>query len=412
MNKEKHAIYIPAYSDGLMSMFYNYTDNDISKKYQPDFEKKKSLRIFNKELDPYFTNPYILISAGTQFRKENFREKLQIGDECHIFVDSGGFQLAMGTVNKDVFTDEVALKWSAANGNMFPILDRPAFSKLYDYDYSLSKSLESAEYYAKNAKSESKVLNVMQGQNKTAMEQWYKPMSKFKTFNGWGYGGSKGNLELIGNVLLILLNNGEFERDECEYFHLFGFSSCEIMLYMEYIQHIFNKKDIDVQLTYDSTSWNRGCVYGSYFLGGRFHGGITSMEEMNWTNTIDYKNLNKEFRFPCVCPICTDLVNSYGFFNTYNKKDELTFYKFNQVIPFHNLKLQMDFNEKVNKIVACNMKEVYQEFFRGKIVQNLEIIDKVFDNPKNPDNPSILASVFVQKPTKTIPTDILNSFGK
>ena len=72
----------------------------------------------------------------------------------------------------------------------------------------------------------------------------------------------------------------------------------------------------------------------------------------------------------------------------------------------------MDFNEKVNKIVACNMKEVYQEFFRGKIVQNLEIIDKVFDNPKNPDNPSILASVFVQKPTKTIPTDILNSFGK
>ena len=42
MNKEKHAIYIPAYSDGLMSMFYNYTDNDISKKYQPDIEKKKS----------------------------------------------------------------------------------------------------------------------------------------------------------------------------------------------------------------------------------------------------------------------------------------------------------------------------------------------------------------------------------
>ncbi len=169
----RNAIYIPAYSDGLMSMFYSMNDKEIATKYQPDFKKQKSLRIYNKKYDAYFHNPYLLISAGTQYNKKNFREKLDIGDECKIFVDSGGYQLAMGTVNANKYTDEVALKWSEANGNIFPILDRPAFSKLYDYDFSLKSSVNSAKYYQENrSKSDAYVLNVLQGENKEDMENW------------------------------------------------------------------------------------------------------------------------------------------------------------------------------------------------------------------------------------------------
>ena len=36
----KDAIYIPAYSDGLMSMFYSMTDKEIATKYQPDFKSR------------------------------------------------------------------------------------------------------------------------------------------------------------------------------------------------------------------------------------------------------------------------------------------------------------------------------------------------------------------------------------
>ena len=36
----KDAIYIPAYSDGLMSMFYSLDDDGIAKKYQPDLNKR------------------------------------------------------------------------------------------------------------------------------------------------------------------------------------------------------------------------------------------------------------------------------------------------------------------------------------------------------------------------------------
>ena len=54
----KDAIYIPAYSDGLMSMFYSMTDKEIANKYQPDFKQQKSLRIYNRKYDAYFYNPY------------------------------------------------------------------------------------------------------------------------------------------------------------------------------------------------------------------------------------------------------------------------------------------------------------------------------------------------------------------
>ena len=400
----KDAIYIPAYSDGLMSMFYSMTDKEIANKYQPDFTKKKSLRIYNRKYDAYFYNPYILISAGTQYNKQNFREKLDIGDECKIFVDSGGYQLAMGTVNKDKFTDEVALKWSEANGNIFPILDRPAFSKLYDYDFSLKTSVNSAKYYHENrSKSDAYVLNVLQGENKDDMENWYKHISKYK-FEGWGFGGSKGNLALIGMAILTLLNNGEFDREDCKYLHIFGVSSNEAMVYIQFIQKMLNRQNIDIQLTYDSTYWNRTCVFGGYFIREQYTMG-TGMEQMNWSNSIDYSKLGKDFKLPCWCPVCEDLDDGFSFFNTFRKnkagEEKISFVKFNMMVGFHNLFLQMIYNKMTNRLLRADMMEVYKEAFAPKVYNNLRLLETVFSNPKNGDNYQILQQVFNKRKHET-----------
>ena len=400
----KDAIYIPAYSDGLMSMFYSMTDKEIATKYQPDFREQKSLRIYNKKYKAYFHNPYLLISAGTQYQKTNFREKLDIGEECKIFVDSGGYQLAMGTVNAEKYTDEVALKWSEANGNIFPILDRPAFSKLYDYDFSLKSSVNSAKYYHENrSKSDADVLNVLQGENKDDMENWYKEISKYK-FEGWGFGGSKGNLALIGMAILTLLNNGEFDREECKYLHIFGVSSNEAMVYIQFIQRMLDRQDIDIQLTYDSTYWNRTCVFGGYFIRERYVVG-TGMESMNWPNTIDYAKLGKEFKLPCLCPICEDLDDSYSFFNTFKKnkkgEDKLSFVKFNMMIGFHNLFLQMLYNKMTNRLLHADMMDVYKEAFAPKVYKNLGILESVFLNPHKGDNYQLLQQVFNERKQET-----------
>ena len=400
----KDAIYIPAYSDGLMSMFYSMTDKEIANKYQPDFKQQKSLRIYNRKYDAYFYNPYILISAGTQYNKQNFREKLDIGDECKIFVDSGGYQLAMGTVNKDKFTDEVALKWSEANGNIFPILDRPAFSKLYDYDFSLKTSVNSAKYYHENrSKSDAYVLNVLQGENKDDMENWYKHISKYK-FEGWGFGGSKGNLALIGMAILTLLNNGEFDREECKYLHIFGVSSNEAMVYIQFIQKMLNRQNIDIQLTYDSTYWNRTCVFGGYFIREQYTMG-TGMEQMNWSNSIDYSKLGKDFKLPCWCPVCEDLDDGFSFFNTFRKnkagEEKISFVKFNMMVGFHNLFLQMIYNKMTNRLLRADMMEVYKEAFAPKVYNNLRLLETVFSNPKNGDNYQILQQVFNKRKHET-----------
>ena len=400
----KDAIYIPAYSDGLMSMFYSMDDKEIATKYQPDFREQKSLRIYNKKYDAYFHNPYLLISAGTQYNKQNFKKKLDIGDECKIFVDSGGYQLAMGTVNADKFTDEVALKWSEANGNIFPILDRPAFSKLYDYDFSLTSSVNSAKYYHENrSKSDASVLNVLQGENKDDMENWYKEISKYK-FEGWGFGGSKGNLALIGMAILTLLNNGEFDREECKYLHIFGVSSNEAMVYIQFIQRMLNRQDIDIQLTYDSTYWNRTCVFGGYFIREQYIIG-TGMESMNWPNTIDYAKLGKDFKLPCWCPICEDLADGHSFFNTFKKnkqgEEKISFVKFNMMIGFHNLFLQMIYNKMTNRLLRADMVEVYKEAFAPKVYKNLRLLETVFSNPKNGDNYQILQQVFNKRKHET-----------
>ena len=393
----KDAIYIPAYSDGLMNMLEN-DDNDIREKYQTDFDKKKSLRIFNKECESYFKNYFMLISAGTSHKRKDFRKTIQ-AENAMVFVDSGGYQLAHSTVNHLKYTDDIALKWSEQNGDIFPILDRPTFtlgmtredkngkkrsvSPYKNYEECLRLSVNSAKHYAENrTRSDAKILNVIQGQTIAQIKKWYDNISKYQ-FEGWAYGGTKGNLGRIVPALLFLHSNKEFEREKCNLFHIFGVTSNESMIYFQYLQMLLNKSGIDVQITYDSTYWNRTCVFGGYFTEARYIIG-TGMASMNWSNQISYRELSKDFRMPCSCPICTDLVDVYSFFNHYkNDKDGnevVRFKDYNMNIAFHNLYLQLEYLENVTRILKSNMKEVYKEFFPKKIYDNLLFLDKVFEN--------------------------------
>jgi tRNA-guanine family transglycosylase len=386
----KDAIYIPAYSDGLMNMFEK-DDTKIKEEYQTDFGKKKSLRIYNKDTDSYFKNQYMLISAGTSHKRQDFRKSIQ-AENATVFVDSGGYQLAQGTVDINKYTDKVALEWSEKNGDIFPILDRPTFtlgmmrdgkpvSPYQDYQECLDLSVKSAKYYAENrTRTDAMILNVIQGQTVPQIKKWYEAISEYK-FEGWAYGGTKGNLGRIVPAILFLHKNGEFDRPECKYFHIFGVTSNESMIYFQYLQMLMNKASIDVQITYDSTYWNRTCVYGGYFTEARYVVG-SGMRSMSWPNTIDYKKLSKDFKMPCHCPVCIDLVDVYSFFNHYVKnkedKDVLSFKTFNSSGAFHNLYLQLEYLDNVTRILKSGMKEIYNEFFPKKIYDNLLFLDEVF----------------------------------
>jgi len=410
----KKAIYIPAYSDGLMSMFYGKDDNQIAKENQEDFSDKKSLRIYNKDFDSYFHNPYILISAGSVYKKTDFRKTIH-AEKSIVFVDSGGYNLAHSTLDPKRFTDKIALEFSEANGDIFPILDRPTFtlgmmrddkngnpkpvSPYKDYNECLNLSVNSAKYYYENrSRSDATILNVIQGQTVNQIESWYKEISKYE-FEGWAYGGTKGNLGRILPALKFLLNSGELARESCKMFHIFGVTSNESMIYFQYLQLVFERMGIDLQITYDSTYWNRTCVYGSYMTRPRYIVGL-GMESMEWTNSINYKELSKDFKLPCHCPICEDLDDAYGFFNNY-KPDEKTgeeviiFKKFNNMIAFHNLYLQLEYLENVRRIFSSGMKDVYEAFFPQKICDNFKLIDNYFNNIDSDKCVALLNKVFM-----------------
>jgi len=393
----KEAIYIPAYSDGLMGMFYGKSDKEIAEVNQPDFDKKKSLRIYNKDFNAYFHNPYILISAGTSWRKKDFRKTIH-AEKSNVFVDSGGYNLAHGTVDPKKFTDKVALEWSEKNGDVFPILDRPSFtlhlkkddgtpkSPYKDYQECLDLSVASAKYYTENrTRTDTIVLNVLQGLTVPQIEEWYKNISKYQ-FEGWAYGGTNGNLGRILPALKFLLQSGELERENCKMFHIFGVTSNESMIYFQYIQMVLNRMDIDIQITYDSTYWNRTCVYGSYMTRPRYIVGL-GMEAMNWPNSINYKEMSKDFKLPCKCPVCSDLKDTYSFFNNYKVDDKgeetIVFGKFNNMIAFHNLYLQLEYLENVNRIFSSGMKDVYNEFFPKRVADNFDLIDRYFSELNN-----------------------------
>ena len=388
----KDAIYIPAYSDGLMNLLEN-DDATASEKYQSSFDKKKSLRIYKKDSDSYFKNFFMLISAGTQHNKKDFRKTIQ-AEDAKIFVDSGGYQLAHSTVNVKKYTDDIALKWSEENGDIFPILDRPTFtlgmmrdgkpvSPYKDYQECLDLSVNSAKHYAENrTRSDAKILNVIQGQTIPQVKKWYDEIKKYE-FEGWAYGGTRGNLGRIVPAILFLINNKEFDRPKCDLFHIFGVTSNESMIYFQYLQMLLNKHNIDMQITYDSTYWNRTVVFGGYFTEARYITG-TGMASMNWPNTISYENLSKDFRLPCHCPICKDCTDVYSLFNQYktNKegKEVVVFRDFNMTMAFHNLYLQLEYLENVTRILKSGMKEIYLEFFPKKIYDNLIFLEGVCNN--------------------------------
>ena len=355
----RHALFIPAYSGSKWNIFSKLNDAEISRHImKKDFKEKKSLRVFRPGANAYFNYKYILIPTSENYRQEDFRK--QIGAEkSYVMVDSGGYQLATGTINHKRFTNEIALAWSEENGDCFPILDRPtAFIgtdgcpfKHFDECYELS--LDAANYYSKNRKKKNKkILNVMQGRNKREIEKWFKGISQFQ-FEGWAIGGSFHTQDVVKHILSrfnLLWKNGELDKKKCEILHIFGVSSMDVSIYLEYIQRWCNKINLDIQIQYDASTWNRTLVHGGYFTDTPNFSGLKknykknnpfNQQILHFTNKNIYENMDKTATLPCDCPICIDCINVKNFFNWdkvgNGSGTKVRFERFNNIFSFHNL---------------------------------------------------------------------------
>ena len=396
MDTEKEALFVPAFASGGLTPFIRFSDETIEERYLSSYTDKQSLRVFNQEDNPYFSlkdfqnNPALLISAGSNYTTKDFRNQLMVGDECKVFIDSGGFQIKMGKVDPTKYTNEIAFKWSEENGDIFPILDWPTGSTCYDSNTALTNSLASAKYYSENRKHKGEqVLNVLQGESKSEVEKWFKELSKYQ-FDGWGVGGitdKNPNAKVEPEVkfclaLLTLYSSGEFEKEHCKRLHLFGVSSFPYMIYFQYIQRILNKQCIDVQISYDTTSWNQQTFRGKYSLGRstKFTGASCT-----FTSQKEY-TVNKDFRFPCPydCPICVGLGDVNSLLMEF-KNGERQFQNFSFLVSFHNLYVTLKVEKEIRNILSADCPSVYDACFPKKITDNLRHLQTIFDKEKRID---------------------------
>lgn len=377
---ERNAQYIPALSGGIVR------DMEMNKPH---------CRIYSEASDPYYSlkefddEPLVLISAGTNHRKSRFRHGLGVGKETKVFIDSGGFQLKTGAIDKNKYTDEVALSWSEKNGEIFPILDRPTGSEFYDDDYALETSLKSAKYYYENRKHNGEqILNVLQGETKGAIEKWYEKISQYE-FDGWAYGGIS-NLNPDGELsmeakfatgLLVLFQNKEFEKEKCKRLHFFGVGSIKYMIYFQYIQMLLNDMDIDLQITCDTSSYGYVAKNGVYWLGKNEN---DSMIGKTITIKNEYKP-SKEFRFPCPydCPVCSSVENVEEYFMEFDTDGNRRTSKLAHLSTLHNLYVQKRVERETRNILSSRCFTTYKVFFSEHTALNLERLSNIFGKTRD-----------------------------
>src|SRR4030067_152494 len=365
--------YLPAISVGtlLSTLLENKKYND------------KSFRFYNKEEDPFFYYPHLLVSAAHNYKKENFRNTInfpKFGSESRLFIDSGGFQLAMGTLTENKYSNETALKFSEENGDIFPILDRPPYvtgkntgatNSSEHFLECLKKSAISAKYYQDNrARKDATILNVMHGRDITSLEKWHKIMSKFK-FEGWAGGGTNSIVNML-RTIYFLKDKKEFNRDKTTYYHIFGVSKIPYIVYLSYIQYLFNKKDIPLVISYDSSYPIKTAAFGNYYLFTSPRG-ISQLSFSNKYKDQYMEKLSLENKLPCSCHICTQVKDVKEFLI-----EPSIFYN---ITSLHNLFYLIDYKTKVENIIMMDIEELLQTSLTVEIYRNLQIIKKSFDLP-------------------------------
>lgn len=356
------------------TIFFNVLTGSISGMFAKSEEEissspnvPQSVRWYNKSVNPVFYEPSILISCPHNRNKKEIRKDMMIDDDCFVFVDSGGFQLATQVVTEKEYTREIALEWSEKHGDVFPILDMPVSSGNRTPQETLDFSVKSAKYYYENRQNpHCFILNVLSANRHSNMEHWYNSIKDFK-FNGWAYGGHKNYAKAIIQSILFLESKGEFKRAETPILHMFGTTSFAVLPYILYAQYLLDKMDINCLLTFDSSSASALANYGKYILTCA-PTGITNLKISNK----DFMTKNLEGKtFGCDCPVCKGITDLDYLFSDQGK------WQYYSLLAIHNYYKMNQFKRDIEHLFMLDCKETLHSF-PTFMVKNFKAMDKAF----------------------------------
>jgi len=293
------AIYVPSVSPGYAMTAY-------AKDWKRDLPQGVSAEDMNF-LDPankLFRISHVMSSAGqalSQARPCIITERdrssaLMIGD-------SGGYQIASGRLKINGDPDKLKiLRWLEQHANVAMTLDVPTGPVLKPgYQYRTSKDcLAATEHYLaffqKHRKSsETRFLNVLQGNTTVETDAWYKAVKKYQ-FEGWAFAGKMRHnfFNLCRRIIQMLDEN---QLPDNSWIHILGTNDLETAIGLTAIQRALTTHvNRNIRISYDTSSPFRILSWGLTYMTPRFE-----LQKMSMPSTKipdDPRYLGSSLRFP------------------------------------------------------------------------------------------------------------------
>lgn len=358
MIKMSKAIFVPAVGEQFNSAWRR---GETYKGYDLKFFTDKSL----------FKYPYALQCGyyglfGVGKNNSDYRSLIGYPKNCLLITDSAGFQIASFKKKGEICDIQPidSLRWQEANGNICMNLDvPPTLSEVPTYEEfmkALNQSVENFTLFEKERKNfDMKLYNVLHGETLKLMEIWYEKVKHFK-FDGWALGVKPPYDPMIQAMgLMFLWEKGELTKESCYGLHIFGTSGKHVVPTIIYFANKLQNKLV----TYDSSSYNVGSIYRTYYLpfdiGPHFFFG----DKFKLTNP-HLKEL------PCQCPVCSIVTD----IEDLNKID----IQAGTLLSLHNMYQYIYYSNLLNKIV--NDKELFLTYLKqvneaDKTLKSIEFID-------------------------------------
>ena len=326
-----------------------------------------------------------------------FREMIGFPKDKTFVSDSAGFQVASfkkaGKVCNIKPID--SLRWQEENADIGMNLDfPPTLGKVAEWDYfkyALNESVKNFTLFEKERQNyKMKLYNVLHGETLPLLDKWY---SKIKDFNFDGFAvGMKPPFEPMIQAMgfMYLYEKGEFDKDTFKGIHFFGTSGKHVVPTIAYAASKLKK---NVPVTYDSSSYNIGSIYRTYYMpfdigphlsfGDKFDGKREWWNKDSPTETyqsFEGEEVEKEqgkvgknpniTELPCDCPVCRSIDD----IKLLNSKDIYA----GTLISLHNLYQYAHYNKTVVSLVKD--KDLFLEYLKNiniskKTLMSIKFID-------------------------------------
>jgi len=236
----------------------------------------EGLNFLNPE-QGYFTYPTALYSAGhacLDMEKVNDRDSMVVNRDRNfstIVGDSGGYQIGRGVIqfdwkdfegNKANKVRSDILNWLELTSDWAMTLDVPTWAAddlnspktgLTSFKDTLDGTLYNNRFFQKNRLGQTKLLNVLQGDDWETAQIWYDAVKDFE-FEGWAMGGiNMCDMEVMLKRLIIMRD--EKKLDGKNWMHVLGTSQLDWACYLTQIQRQVRKHiNPEFTISFDSAS--------------------------------------------------------------------------------------------------------------------------------------------------------------